>query len=73
MVAELDDAHAAARKNMEAELLALYAENERLRVALQKATEDAVELQQELGELEALRERARALEKERGALERRVT
>jgi hypothetical protein len=36
---------------MEAELLTLYAENEKLRVALQKATEDAVEFQHQLGEI----------------------
>jgi hypothetical protein len=45
VVAELDEAHVEGRSNMEAELLTLYAENEKLRVALQKATEDVVEFQ----------------------------
>jgi hypothetical protein len=63
VVAELDEAHASGRSNMEAELLTLYAENEKLRVALQKATEDAVEFQQQLGELESVRERNRGVEK----------
>jgi hypothetical protein len=49
-------------------LLLLYSENEKLRVSLQKVTEDALDFQQQLNQLEALREKCKNLEKDRHLL-----
>jgi chromosome segregation ATPase len=72
LIQELDQNNSLNRQNMEKELLTLYNENEKLRVNLHKANEQALEMQLEMAELDSLRDKAKRLEKDRSVLERRV-